>query len=248
MGSRSGGDATSKTLESRNAVFTDGDRRVFQVRLKSKTVKAVTAAFESNFRRSGGCRPRRLQTDKGKEFYNATFAKMLDRYGIRHFSTQGDAKASVVERFNWTLKGRMYQYFTAQGTQDYVSVLPALVEGYNKSLHRSIGMAPKDVTERNEQQVWQRLDGKKVWGRARPHLKVGQKARLSQKHHPLKKVFLPGWAEEVFIVNRMVPGPVTTSQVTEWDGTPMEGQFYEEDLPPVLVPEDTLFHVEKILQ
>ena len=107
------------------------------------------AAFESILQQAGGHHRRRLQTDKGKEFYNATLAKMLDRYGIRHFSTQGDAKASVVERFNRTLKGRMYRYFTAQGTQDYVSVLSALVEGYNKSLHRSIGMAPKDVTERN---------------------------------------------------------------------------------------------------
>ena len=77
--------------------------------LKSKMGKAVTAAFESILRRSGGRRSRQLQTDKGKEFYNATFAKMLDRYGIRHFSTQGDAKASVVERFNRTLKGRMYR-------------------------------------------------------------------------------------------------------------------------------------------
>ena len=81
--------------------------------LKSKTGKAVTAALESILRRSGGRRPRRLQTDKGKEFCNTTFAKMLDHYGIRHFSTQGDAKASVVERFNQTLKGRMYRYFTA---------------------------------------------------------------------------------------------------------------------------------------
>ena len=112
--------------------------------LKRKTGKAVTAAFESILRRYGGRHPRRLQTDKGKNLYNTTFAKMLDHYGIRHFATQGDAKASVVERFNRTLKGRMYQYFMAQ---DYMSVLPTLVEGYNKSQHRSIGMVPKHVTE-----------------------------------------------------------------------------------------------------
>ena len=49
----------------------------------------------------------------------------------------------VVERFNRTLKGRMYRYVTAQGTQDYMSVLPALVEGYNKSRHGNIGMPRK---------------------------------------------------------------------------------------------------------
>ena len=34
------------------------------------------------------------------------------RYGIRHFSTCGDTKASVVERFNRTLKQRLYRHFT----------------------------------------------------------------------------------------------------------------------------------------
>ena len=97
----------------------------------------------------------------------------------------------------------------AQATQEYVSVLPALVDGYNKTQHRSIGMAPNDVTEQNESQVWQRLYVKKVRGRARPRLKVGQKVRLSQKHRPFKKAYFPGWTEEVFIMHRVVPGPVT---------------------------------------
>ena len=122
MGSRPGGDATSEMMESRDAVFTDGDRRLIQVcmggALKSKTGKAVAATFERILRRSGGRRPHRLQTDKGKKIYNATFAKMLEHYGICHFSTQGDATASVVERFNRTLKGWMYRYFTAQDIQD----------------------------------------------------------------------------------------------------------------------------------
>ena len=115
----------------------------------------------------------------------------------------------------------MYRYFTSQCTQDYVSVLSELVECYNKSQHRSIEMAPNDVTERNEQ-VWQRLHGKKFRGRARPRLKVGQKVRLSKKHRPSNKAYLPGWTEEVFIVNRAVPGPVMTYRVTEWDGTPLQ--------------------------
>ena len=137
-------------------------------------------------------RPLQLQTDKGKIFYNTTFARWLDQQGIRHFSTQGDAKASVVEQFNRKLKGSMYRYFTAKGTRDSLSVLPALVDGYNQSRHRSIGMAPKDVTEQNEKQVWQRLYGKRLRGRTRPRLKVGQKVRLTKKHLPFKKGYLPG--------------------------------------------------------
>ena len=49
-------------------------------------------------------------------------------------------------------------------------------------------------------------------------------------------------------MQRVVPGPVTTYRLTEWDGTPLEGQFYEEEVQPVFISDDALFRVEKIMQ
>ena len=72
--------------------------------VKTKTGKDVTAAFEKILKRSDGRTPRRLQTDDGKEFYNKTFPALMKRKDIRHFSTSGDTKASIIERFNRTLK------------------------------------------------------------------------------------------------------------------------------------------------
>ena len=82
--------------------------------VKSKTGKDVTAAFEKILRRSDGRTPRRLQTDDGKEFYNKTFQALMKRKDIVHFSTSGDTKASVIERFNRTFKQRMYRYFPSR--------------------------------------------------------------------------------------------------------------------------------------
>ena len=65
---------------------------------------------------------------------------------IHHFSTTGDTKASVVERFDRTLKSRMYRYFTSANSAKYLSILQALVKGYNESFHRSIGMKASEVT------------------------------------------------------------------------------------------------------
>ena len=127
--------------------------------LKKKTGEEVVKAIE-NILRTSGRKPQRLQTDKGKEFYNTKFQSWLNKEGIHHFSTHGDAKASVVERFNRTLKGRMYRYFTAANTLSYLNVLPDLVSAYNRDVHRSIGMAPKDVTLTNQSKVWQTLYGK----------------------------------------------------------------------------------------
>ena len=72
--------------------------------VKTKTGKDVTAAFKKILRWSDGRMPRRLQTNDGKEFYNKTYQALMKRKDIRHFATSGDTKASVIERFNRTLK------------------------------------------------------------------------------------------------------------------------------------------------
>ena len=76
--------------------------------VKSKTGKAVTDAFEKILK--GRRKPINLQTDDD----NKTFQGLMKRKGIHHFS------ASVVERFNRTLKKRMYRYFTVKNTLSYL--------------------------------------------------------------------------------------------------------------------------------
>ena len=129
--------------------------------LKAKTRVALVHAFDKILKQ-GRCQPNRLQTDRGTEFYNRTFQRWIKDQGIQHFSTEGDAKASVLERFNRTLKERLYRYFTAANTLRFDDALPDLVQGCNATRHRSIGMAPQDVTWANEEAVWKRLYDKRL--------------------------------------------------------------------------------------
>ena len=213
--------------------------------LKTKTGVALVKAFEKIVRQ-GGRHPNRLQTDRGKEFYNRTFQRWVDEQGIHHFSTEGDAKASVVERFNRTLKERLYRYLTAANTLKFDNVLPELVQGYNATRHRSIGMPPENVTWDNEEAVWKRLYAKRLKDQKKPKFKVGDRVRLNKIHRTFEKGYLPGWTEEVFVVHRVIPGPVPTYKIHEWDDTPVQGTFYEEDLQKVHVSE--VFRIEKVLK
>ena len=120
-----------------------------------------------------------VQSDKGTEFLNSTFQSTLRRHGIKFYTSENeDVKASVVERFNRTLKQKMYRYFTAKRTRRYVDVLPDLVHSYNNTYHRSIGMAPSKVTTDNEDQVRAQLYPLKPktlnW-----KFKVGDKVRIT---------------------------------------------------------------------
>ena len=192
-----------------------------------------------------GRKPLRLQTDKGKEFYNPDVKKWLESQNIHHFSTHGDTKASVVERFNRTLKQRLYRYFTAANTLTFTDILPDLVKGYNATSHRSIGMPPNQDTWKNPSQVWNILYGKPTKKR-KPTLKVGDMVRLNKIHRTFEKAYLPGWTEEVFVVHQVRPGPVVTYKLKEWDGSAVEGTFYEEDLQKVY--QTDVFRVEKVLK
>ena len=97
---------------------------------------------------------------KGTEFLNRPFQKLLETHGIHHFVTHNEeTKASIVERFNRTLKTRMWRYFTKHQTLRYVEALPGFMRSYNKTYHRTIGMAPTSVDASNQETVWQRIYG-----------------------------------------------------------------------------------------
>ncbi|CAM5102123.1 unnamed protein product [Natator depressus] len=86
--------------------------------LRDKTSGEVCKAFKAIF--SEGRVPQKLQTDRGKEFLNKPLSRLLKRHGIHHFVTNNEVKAGVVERFNRTLKTRMWRYFTAHNTFRYI--------------------------------------------------------------------------------------------------------------------------------
>lgn len=73
--------------------------------------------------------------------------------------------------------------------------------------------------------------------------------RLNKRHRVFQRAYLPGWREEVFVVQSIYTAkPVVTCKLTEWDVTPIKGTFYEQDVQKVLVRDDALFRVDKVLK
>ena len=104
--------------------------------------------------------PKSLQTDKGKEFKNTHFQTFQKSRDIHFFTTENpETKASIVERFQRTLKMRMWKFFTHRRTLRYVDVLQKFVRSYNNAYHRSIKRAPASVNVHNEALVSEALYG-----------------------------------------------------------------------------------------
>ncbi|XP_077987482.1 SCAN domain-containing protein 3-like [Glandiceps talaboti] len=126
--------------------------------LKSKRGIEMADSFELIFKDR---EPNKIQFDEGREFYNKYVKDIFENHEIEWFSTRSDKKASVVERFNRTLKSRMYKYFTDKQTRKWIDVLDRLVDGYNNNTyHNSIHMTPKEASlPKNENIVWYNLYG-----------------------------------------------------------------------------------------
>ena len=112
---------------------------------KTKNASDVSRAFEKIL--SLTRIPKNLQTDDGKEFFNKDFNKLMRKYSINHYSSYSVMKASIVERFNRSLKGMMWKEFSNNGTYHWIDIYKMLLKTYNENIHRTIKMAPTNVIQ-----------------------------------------------------------------------------------------------------
>jgi L-rhamnose mutarotase len=218
--------------------------------VKQKTGEDVTLAFEKILQRSGHT-PKNLQTDAGKEFFNTKFQSLMKQYGIHHYHTYSDKKASIVERWNRTLKTRMYRYFTQHNTLKWTKVISSLVNAYNHSHHRSIGMKPVQVTRKNAAKVLrqirksrQRVPFSKFNTRQSP-FQEGDLVRVSRVKGIFTKGYLPNWTEELFKVKEVMTTHPRTYKLVDLLDVPIRGTFYKEELQKTKVPDYA--RIEKVI-
>lgn len=214
--------------------------------LKTKRGEEVAAAFVNIFEE--GNIPKRIQTDQGKEFENRHVRSLFDEHDIELFSVKSAYKAAIVERFNRTLKSRLWKYFTMTLSQKWTDVLQDAVHAYNHSHHRTIGMRPVDVTTDNIDEVRQRLSSG-VASKENNKFHVGDTVRISKVKSVFAKGYLPNWTEEIFTVSEVnrKKTPIMY-KLKDYNGEEIEGSFYEQEIQRVDHSENDTYIVEKIIR
>ena len=216
--------------------------------MHSKDAKAITAAFEQVLTTANPRHPRRLQTDMGNEFFNSNFQAHMKRHGIQHFASESEQKAAVVERFNRTIKTKIWTYLSNRGTVRWLDGIQDLVDAYNNSLHRSIGMAPADVQKKDENRLWVRLFGEKDTY-LKPQVSQGAMVRASSHKTIFDKGYMPNWTKEHFTVSQAVPPKRGTKRrvykLVDYNDEAVKGSWYPEELQEI---SDNQYRIEKVLQ
>ena len=181
-------------------------KKAFVVPLKTKTGNEMKNALATIFRKF---RPQSLQTDRGTEFINSVVRDFCKENGVNLFFTHNqDVKCAVVERFNRTLKGRMFKYFTAHATRKYVDILDQLVDAYNNSVHRTIKMTPNQVTGQNTSDVFQNTYGEETprdylqnrKNEEKTRFAIGDKVRVKYALTSMDKSYYPNWSDMIFTI------------------------------------------------
>lgn len=215
--------------------------------IRSKKAPEVHHAFEKIFAHTTR-RPRVIQTDKGGEFNNKELKKYLKKHKIDYFTSENEEiHASIAERFIRTIKGRVFRYFTHNRTVRYVDVLNKIVESYNNTYHRSIGMPPNNVNKENEVKIWRRMYGGAPLSNYKFKFKVGDRVRIQEHRSTFRKGYEGAYTEEIFKIVERIPRNPPVYKIVDYDNEAITGTFYEKELQKVKIIDD-VFIIDKVIR
>jgi transposase InsO family protein len=227
-------------------------RKARAVPLKTKSASEVRDALSQLLQEQPvSC----LYTDGGGEFRNRLVASLCKKLGITQFFTNNpDTKAAICERFNRTLRSRMFRLMTHRGNRRYIDSIDDMINAYNTSVHRAIGMAPSDVNDTNTSQVFKRIykaddiDSLMTRNfRDTPRFKLGNSVRYKYALKPMDKSYYPLFGDQVYRIRRVIKGDRRyLYKLEDYNHKELPRSFYAEELQ--LISADTLYRIEKVIR
>ena len=155
------------------------------------------------------------------------------------YSTYNEGKSVVAERFIRTLKNKIFQHMIAISKNVYFDVLGDIVNKYNITVHRTIKMKPIEVTADSYAECNEDSNEKY------PKFKVGDRVGISKYKNVFAKGYTQNWFGEVFIISKIKSTVPWTYAISDVNGEPITGSFYEKELQKT---SQEKFRIEKVIK
>ena len=184
---------------------------LWAIPLRNKYSQTITDEF-SNILTISKRSPLKMESDRGKEWYNLIFQNFLKSKNIHHYSRYTDKGPSIAERVIRTIRNLLKKPVFLAGNADWLSELPSVVKKYNNTIHHSIKMTPNQASKKsNERKVYSNLkDRREV---RKPKFKIGQLVRAAD----IKRVFSKGdstnWSYKLYTITEVIHDTVPSYSI-----------------------------------
>jgi hypothetical protein len=233
------------------AIFIDIFSRYLWVEpMKTKTGGEMVQVLARVFKK--GRKPFTMRTDRGTEYTNNIVQHYLKREGVHHFVAYNPIHASYAERVIRTLKGKIYRYFTDRQTHRYIDDLQDIVDGYLETVHNTIDTRPKDITAKNEQDIYEMLYLPQQIAEEKKPVKykfeIGDKVNLLMDRGTFNKGYKETYFQEIFEIVRRTRTHPPRYKLGDLLQEEVNGSFYEPQLVRVTYNTDGLYRIEKVVR
>ena len=179
--------------------------------LKIKYSQTITDEF-SNILTKSKRSPLKIESDRGREWYNSIFQNFLKSKNIHQYSRYTDKGPSICERAIRTLRNLLKKPVFLAGEASCINELPSVVKQYNNTIHSSIKMTPTQASKTsNEKLVYSNLQDQRV--RQKPKFNLGQLVRTAH----IKRVFSKGdstnYSYEVYTITEVIHDTIPSYRI-----------------------------------
>ena len=179
--------------------------------IKNKNSQTIKDTFE-HILTSSKRKPKNLESDRGKEFYNSIFQSLLKINNINHYSRYTDKGPSIVERFNRTIRDMLKKPIFLNGDANWINIIPTIINKYNNKIHSTIKLTPSQASlKENEEYVYQNLIDKRK--KIKPKFQVNDLVRTAD----LKKTFSKGdttnWSYKLYKITEVINDTIPSYRI-----------------------------------
>ena len=153
-----------------------------------------------------------------------------------------------MERAQRRIRDRLCKYLTYKNTFRNIDVLPKFFLAYNDTVYSTTGTSPSRVTDLDVLAIWKGMSRRRHILVAEVKFSLGQHVRISKEKMKFAKGGEQTFSAEIFRNTKVIERrPRTVYELEYLNKTPIEGQFYAEELTLVRISKETSYKIDKIV-
>ena len=229
-------------------IFTNIDifsKYAYAFPLKSKKIQDIKPCFEKIFKKN---KPKFIWSDKEPAFFSKEMQQFFKDNNVKIYHTNSHLKASIIERFNRSLRELMMKEFVKNNNTVWYNILQKLINKYNYRYQSTIKMKPVEVNKSNEKYIKENIYTYNKTSK-NPKFKIGDLVRISLKRRDVfdKSSANIKWSKELFKIHSINRSNVITYKIKDLNGEIIEGIFYEKELQKTKNTSE-VYVIEKIIR